>query len=766
MRDAGELRFATEVDVQGAQAAEKALRQCLEEMTKELGTLKPAAKAAGQAVEKGLRISMAAVEGLRLGVAGLTSTLERAAVSGGRLQNTGVSLKAAFAQAAAPLVNYFTPAVNAAVDGMKTALYYAGELFAFLTGSEKSAAKTSEKAAAALRGVGSAAKATAASTGKAARSLADFDEIKRLAAAEGGGAAGSGGSGSASGAVPESKPFEPPRGGFLEALLADIKAGDWGGLGGLIADKLNDAMAAIPWDKLQGAARRWALNLTTALNAAVEALNWALVGGTLAGGVNTALAFLDTAVQTFGWAALGAGIGTALGAAVASIDWPAVGRMLFAGLKIAFEMLYGFASTFPFGELGAALAAALNAGFASIDWAQAGQGVSNFVLGLIAALRSFLQTADWAAIGQDIAAFLGGIDWLGILAGVAGAIGDGLAAAFQLNPLAGLVAVAMLVTAAFGPLLPLFTGLATVLGGLTMGASIFSGVALLLPVLLNPVALAVTAVVAAGVLLIENWAAVCGWANQLWLTVTTAWNNLTLTVTLLVTNFTAMIGALWQALYLGLGAALNGFVQTAVGLWAALAGNVNAAVGALCAAVGGVWAALCSGLTGGMAAVQGGVTAIWGGIVSTVQSAVTTVRGVVQGMLDGIAAAIQRVLNLLNGLGARVANALNAARSAAETAPAPAMYALPMGMATPDIPALANGAVIPANRQFLAMLGDQTSGTNIEAPLETIKQAVAEVLGEFEGGDGQPINIYLGNELLDTVIAGSQRRRALRTGGR
>ena len=40
-----------------------------------------------------------------------------------------------------------------------------------------------------------------------------------------------------------------------------------------------------------------------------------------------------------------------------------------------------------------------------------------------------------------------------------------------------------------------------------------------------------------------------------------------------------------------------------------------------------------------------------------------------------------------------------------------------------DIPALAQGAVIPPNKEFLAILGDQTSGTNIEAPLQTIVDA-------------------------------------------
>lgn len=49
----------------------------------------------------------------------------------------------------------------------------------------------------------------------------------------------------------------------------------------------------------------------------------------------------------------------------------------------------------------------------------------------------------------------------------------------------------------------------------------------------------------------------------------------------------------------------------------------------------------------------------------------------------------------------------------------------------PKIPRLATGAVIPGGRPFMAMLGDQRAGqTNIEAPLETIVEAVRLAFGE------------------------------------
>ena len=48
-----------------------------------------------------------------------------------------------------------------------------------------------------------------------------------------------------------------------------------------------------------------------------------------------------------------------------------------------------------------------------------------------------------------------------------------------------------------------------------------------------------------------------------------------------------------------------------------------------------------------------------------------------------------------------------------------------------EIPRLAQGAVIPPNREFLAVLGDQKQGTNIETPLNTMVQAFKQALREM-----------------------------------
>lgn len=58
-----------------------------------------------------------------------------------------------------------------------------------------------------------------------------------------------------------------------------------------------------------------------------------------------------------------------------------------------------------------------------------------------------------------------------------------------------------------------------------------------------------------------------------------------------------------------------------------------------------------------------------------------------------------------------------------------------------NVPALASGAVIPPNQKFLALLGDQKSGTNIETPLSTMVQAFRQAMNE--GGYGGKRTVIL-----------------------
>lgn len=72
----------------------------------------------------------------------------------------------------------------------------------------------------------------------------------------------------------------------------------------------------------------------------------------------------------------------------------------------------------------------------------------------------------------------------------------------------------------------------------------------------------------------------------------------------------------------------------------------------------------------------------------------------------------------------------------------------------PQIPYLARGAVLPANKPFLAMVGDQRHGTNVEAPLATIQEAVALVMEDLQAENqaGQAAILQVLQELLNAVL--------------
>lgn len=104
---------------------------------------------------------------------------------------------------------------------------------------------------------------------------------------------------------------------------------------------------------------------------------------------------------------------------------------------------------------------------------------------------------------------------------------------------------------------------------------------------------------------------------------------------------------------------------------------------------------------------------IWNGIVSLLEGAINAI-------IDGL----NWLISQMNKISFDVPNWV------------PLIGGKSMGINIPsisrvEIPRLAQGAVIPPNREFMAVLGDQKQGTNIEAPLETIKQAVAEAMAQY-----------------------------------
>lgn len=123
----------------------------------------------------------------------------------------------------------------------------------------------------------------------------------------------------------------------------------------------------------------------------------------------------------------------------------------------------------------------------------------------------------------------------------------------------------------------------------------------------------------------------------------------------------------------------------------------------------------------------------------TIKAPINTIIDIIEGMvnkcIDGINS-LTSGLGTITDLGSEIANKIG-------------MPSIPhIGQLSHiTIPHLAQGAVIPPNKEFMAVLGDQSNGTNIEAPLDTIKQAVAEVLAN--NGNAEMIQLL---QQLITVV--------------
>lgn len=73
----------------------------------------------------------------------------------------------------------------------------------------------------------------------------------------------------------------------------------------------------------------------------------------------------------------------------------------------------------------------------------------------------------------------------------------------------------------------------------------------------------------------------------------------------------------------------------------------------------------------------------------------------------------------------------------------------------PQIPKLAKGTVIPPRSEFMAILGDQKRGVNIETPLDTMVEAFNKALDDRNNGNGEVVieNLTIINRIGNTDLS-------------
>lgn len=130
------------------------------------------------------------------------------------------------------------------------------------------------------------------------------------------------------------------------------------------------------------------------------------------------------------------------------------------------------------------------------------------------------------------------------------------------------------------------------------------------------------------------------------------------------------------------------------------------------------------------------MTDSWENLMSSIKSSVNSILGFVEKLVNG-------VIDAFNDMGDKLGTYTI---DVPDWIPKIGGKHFELGLPRLDrisIPRLAQGAVIPPNKQFLAMLGDQTSGTNIETPLNTMIDAFNQALAMNGGSQKIILNLML-----------------------
>ena len=194
--------------------------------------------------------------------------------------------------------------------------------------------------------------------------------------------------------------------------------------------------------------------------------------------------------------------------------------------------------------------------------------------------------------------------------------------------------------------------------------------------------------------------------------------------------------------------------------WTQEFGYLGEYVNAWFANIQNIWNGIKEVFNGIITFVQGVFTGNW-------QQAWEGIRQIFQGVWDSFVGIVQSPINLIIGF----MNSLLYAAQEMQNGIASALNSIQIDMpgwlekltgyssigfnvgywSAPSIPYLAQGAVIPPNKEFMAVLGDQKNGNNIEAPEDLIRKIVREEAGN-SGTRRIEVPVYLNRRQIAKAV--------------
>lgn len=471
---------------------------------------------------------------------------------------------------------------------------------------------------------------------------------------------------------------------WINKLKDNFKDGNFEEIGRMVASGINNALDNIDWETITAKAKVVGTDLARILNGFIDELDFKQLGSSLGNGLNTAIEFALGFIETFDFERFGEQLANGINGLFNTVNWDDLGKTITTGLDGIVKSIKKFVKKLDKKAIGWSISTLINS-LLYVDWGEVSSTLSDVAKALLDMFISTLSELDWEQLGRSIVDFILGIDWIGLQLKIDEAFllliwGLGKAILGAIDELAK----------SFWPELESLFGKITdwfidkfdkAWNGIK---DIFGGI---------------------GEWFTDRYHDVCNAFSNVGTWFYDEFNNAYDRVTDAFGDVGSFFSNAWEKIKSPFSKVASWFEDVFSTAWQK------------------VKDVFCSG-----GKVFDGIK---DGIADTFKTIVDT-------LIRGINVVISKPFKAINEM-------LNSIRNVSVMGYHPfndlwGKNPIPV----PEIPPLATGAVLPANNPFLAVVGDQTRGTNIEAPADLIKQMAKEAIEEAGGGAGNiNVNVIL-----------------------
>nr|DAZ79365.1 MAG TPA: minor tail protein [Caudoviricetes sp.] len=510
----------------------------------------------------------------------------------------------------------------------------------------------------------------------------------------------------------------------FQTLAGFVTSFNWSDLGLKLAEGINSIFDNFDFESFSIAVYAGINGVFESIGTAILNLNWGSIGSEFAKSFSTIFGHIDYGLILSTIIKGIEGILVSLSTFFAEIDWASIAEQLKVGINTAISVL------------------------GDVDFSTIASNISTGLINLVSSLAELIKGIDWMQLGanlyEGIKSIVLSIDWSGLI----GSIGELIFNAVGALSTTLLTLVAGLVTDIMGVL----WGIAGYISDMLK-----STIAVVMEFVGNIIGLVITNLTSLATN-ITGWlgntlGSITGWFSTLVSNITSWLGNILGSITgwftSLITNIASWLGnilgsltAWFTSLPSKIGGWLSGVGSTISGWFTGIWTNFTSFLGNIITYITGTFSNAWS--------------KAWDGIKSVFSSIFDTIGGVFKSVINTVIDAINTVINAINKISWDVPDWV------------PGIGGSTFGFSIPTVPKLARGAVIPPNQEFLAILGDQKRGVNIETPLDTMLQAFRGALAEFSDYNGGDIiiPIYVNSELSSEEIIRRQDIAQYRSNGK